>query len=108
KIALGPVDDLGRHDRSRRFLQDVLAALPDLETGRYARGKLDNFMIKEGHASLKPPRHGHIVDALDGIVDKHDRCVELKSLVHRRGTGNAVEITSNEFAAVIAVEIVWT
>src|ERR1700722_17078788 len=76
KIALRPVDHLGRRHLARGLLEDPFAAVAHLELGRDAGRELDQVVVEERHARLQAPRHGHVVDALDGVVDQHDLRIE--------------------------------
>jgi len=55
----------------------------ELEVGRARRRELDEVVVEERRARLQAVSHGHVVDALDGVVDEHDLLVEAQRAVKR-------------------------
>ena len=55
----------------------------ELEFRRHGCREFHQFVIEEGHARFQPPGHGHVVDALDRIVDQHDVGIEPERPVDR-------------------------
>ncbi len=72
-----------RNDPAGPLLQDIFAVLAHFHLRRHARGQLHHLMIQERHAGLQPPGHGHIVHALDRVIDQHDLAVDPERLVDR-------------------------
>src|SRR4051812_14604215 len=88
EITFRPVDDFVMHMAASRLLQNVFAAVPDLQPGRNARRQFDDLVVEEAHPRFEAVCHGHVVDPFDGVVDQHDLGIDLQRFVHcRRGTG---------------------
>src|SRR5664280_2498285 len=83
EVALGAIDHRIGDEPASRGLEHALATLGEFELGRAGGRELDELVIKEGSSGLEAPGHGHVVDALDGIVDEHDLRIEPERAVDR-------------------------
>ncbi len=104
EIALGPVDDRSRHDRTADSLEHSLAARRELQLGRTGRRELDELVIKERGTRLQTGSHGHIVNPLDGIFHQHDHRVDAQRRVQRAGRTGLGEVGGDERRADIGVK----
>ena len=96
EVALGAVDHRVGDQLARRLLQHALAAVRELVARRDARGELDQRVVEEGHARLQAEGHGHVVHALDRVVDQHHRGVQAQRLLHRVVRARGVEARRDE------------
>jgi hypothetical protein len=85
EVALLPIDDFGGNDRAGGLLEDVLAAVADLQLCRDARRQLDEVVVQERDARFETAGHGHVVDPLHRVIDHHDLLIELQRLVDGAG-----------------------
>ena len=93
----------------------------ELEFRRAGRGDFHQLVIEEGNPRLQPPGHGHVIDALDRIVDdqrghvkaqyrveKAVGTIRIQVFFHqRRGVVLTVvaSVHGGEVFAVIAIDI---
>ena len=66
-------------------------------------GQFDEVVIEERHSALQTPRHRHVVDALDRIVDQHHRGVQPQRAVDSGLGAGAGEVLGDELPARIAL-----
>ena len=99
EVALGPVDHLGRNDPPGSLFQHALAAVRGLQLGWAAGRQLDQFVVEEWHPALQPPRHRHVVDPLDRVVDQHHGGVQPQRPVHPGLGAGAGEVRGDEIPA---------
>ena len=77
----------------RAALRMPLPPSASLSSGGHARGELDQLVVEERRARLQPVGHGHVVHALDRVVDEHDPRVQPQRAVDRRGGARRARTT---------------
>src|ERR1051325_7112435 len=69
KTALRPIQSVVRQNAFHRLLKNVFRRdAHQLEFRRYGCGKLDKFVVQEGHASFDRMCHAHPIDFCQNVV----------------------------------------
>ena len=90
---LAPIQNLGRQQRRRDFLQHVLAAaILDLQRRRQRRRELDDVVVEQRDARLDRVRHAHAIDFREHVFGKIRVGVEAHHLTRPRQMRVALEV----------------
>ena len=81
------------------LLEHALAVLRGLELGRAGGRQLDQLVVEERDPALEAPRHRHVVDAFDRVVDQHHGGVQAQRAVDAGLRARAREVLGDELLA---------